>query len=171
MGSEVCGGGGGGLVEVRRSARLRKMVETGVVDDRSEGDVESVKVEETDELGHGEMVKVEEDVDVEDDELGMTRRSRGIRYGGTGGWSVRRSERGREMREAEMVVEIDETTGEAYGKLVKLEDTTGQVYGDTCEVEKVEEGLQGMVRRRLRLVKLMMEVQMWSRLGRRMVLV
>ena len=28
--------------------------------------------------------------------------------------------------------------------------------------------LQGMVRRRLRLVKLMMEVQMWSRLWRRM---
>ena len=37
------------------------------------------------------------------------------------------------------VVEIDETTGQAYGKLVKLDETTGQVYGDTCEVEKFEE--------------------------------
>ena len=47
------------------------------------------------------------------------------------------------MREAEMVVEIDETTGQAYGKLVKLEETTGQVYGDTCEVGKVEEEVAG----------------------------
>ena len=74
VGCEVSGGGGGGLVEVRRSARLRDMVGTGLVDDRSEGDVESVKFEENDELGHGEMVKVEEEVDVEDEELGMTRR-------------------------------------------------------------------------------------------------
>ena len=139
MGSEVCGGGGGGLVEVRRSARLREMVETGLVDDRSEGDVEPVKVEEDDEVGHGEMVKVEEEVDVEDEEVGLTRRNRGIWYGGSGGWSVRRSARLRERREAEVVVELDETTGEAYGKLVKLEEMTGLVSGDTCEMEKVEE--------------------------------
>ena len=56
---ECEGCGGGGLVEVRRSARLRDLVETGLVDDRSEGDVEPVKFEENDELGHGEMVKVE----------------------------------------------------------------------------------------------------------------
>ena len=240
VGSEVRGGGGGGLVEKRRGARLRDMVEMSVVDDRSEGDVESVKVDEHDE---GEIVKVEEDVALEDEEdredgrkvekecegieeetivlpfrregfvkvegdemmfsadgevfmdgncwlngrheaevkLEVTeedcievkleegiiegverevlkwpveekgegkfevgcgdavvkRGGRGIGYGGTGGWGVRRSLRLQEMKERDEV-EVEET-GEAYGKLVKLEETTGQVYGDTCEVEKFEE--------------------------------
>ena len=66
------------MVEVRRSTRLRDRIETGVVDDRVvlEGELELVKFDEKDELGLGEMVKVEEKLDVDDEELGMKRRNR-----------------------------------------------------------------------------------------------
>ena len=58
---------------------------------------------------------------------------------------MRRSARLRERREAEVVVEIDETTVEAYGKLVKLEESCVEmgVVDDRSEGEvdsvKVEE--------------------------------
>ena len=108
-------GSGYGVTEgwsVRRSVRLKDMNEC--VKDIREVDV--VKVEAKVEVSGQEMVKVVERLDVEGEEAEMKRRTRGIGYGGTGGWSVRRSERLREMQEAEVLVEIDETTGQAYGK-------------------------------------------------------
>ena len=78
----------------------------------------------------------------------------------------------REMRETEVVnVETKVDVGEelavvwcSCGCVVKIDETTGQVYGNKC-------GLERMVQSRLRLVELKMEVLMWSRFGRRMVLV
>ena len=95
------GYGGTGGWSVRRSVRL-KDINTYVKEIR---EVDVVKVEAKVEVSGQEMVKVEEKFDVEGEEVETKSRTRGIWYGETGRWVVRRSVRLREMREAEVVVE------------------------------------------------------------------
>ena len=65
---------------------------------------------------------------MEDEEVGLTRRNRGIGYGGTGGWSVRRSVRLKDMNECVKdirevdVVKVEANVEVSGQEMVKVEE-------------------------------------------------
>ena len=90
-------------------------------------------------------MKVEDEVDVEDEEVGLTRRNRGIGYGGTGGWSLRRSVRLKDMSEyvkdiREVGVVKFEAKVEVSGQeIVKVEEKF-DVEGEEVEMKRRTRG-------------------------------